>query len=280
MPSAQYDENGQFTGAAKYPLETVKYFEFSFKGNGDREDTCFYVLPLLVEHLRANHPELTVLDLENRMLDDKQVSQVPALASGGFATLSFWPAAAAQALPVIKALKGNTTVTELKLARNMMDLALLELSEILKTNQTITKVRRRCLSAPLGLPCSCRAPASFVLLSDTPRLVISHPTGGHRGGLVVSHSRAVACHPSRFAKRKPTAINFCALNLNSVAGNVRARLISHPSLPPLPRPATFTLFTHTSLLPPQVESHLSGPWSHTPLPVLTARPSMPLPRRV
>jgi len=32
------------------------------------------VLPLLAEHLRDNHVELTVLDLENRMLDDKQVS--------------------------------------------------------------------------------------------------------------------------------------------------------------------------------------------------------------
>lgn len=72
--SENYDGNGQFLGAAMYPLDTVKYFEFSFKGNGDREDTCFYVLPLLAEHLRDNHAELTVLDLENRMLDDKQVS--------------------------------------------------------------------------------------------------------------------------------------------------------------------------------------------------------------
>jgi hypothetical protein len=71
--SENYDANGQFLGAAVYPQETVKYFEFSFKGNRDREDTCFYVLPLLAEHLRDNHPELKVLDLENRMLNDKQV---------------------------------------------------------------------------------------------------------------------------------------------------------------------------------------------------------------
>ena len=73
MSSETFDENGQFLGAASYPLATLPYFEYNFKGTMNQRDTRFYIKPLLIEHLKANHAQLTVLDMENRMLSDTEV---------------------------------------------------------------------------------------------------------------------------------------------------------------------------------------------------------------
>eukprot|EP00316_Scyphosphaera_apsteinii_P010001 CAMPEP_0119335562 /NCGR_PEP_ID=MMETSP1333-20130426/89814_1 /TAXON_ID=418940 /ORGANISM="Scyphosphaera apsteinii, Strain RCC1455" /LENGTH=248 /DNA_ID=CAMNT_0007346139 /DNA_START=37 /DNA_END=783 /DNA_ORIENTATION=+ len=110
--------DGTWHGTGAYPTWTMKYFDFKFKGHdkGVVPNSAYYTNPLLFEHILNNEPSLTCLDVEGRGLKDDQM------------------------IPIVKALKNNTTITELKLGRNDFDHACLDLMEILKTNNTITKV--------------------------------------------------------------------------------------------------------------------------------------------
>jgi len=84
MPLGEnYDESGKWLGAGSFPPETTQYFTFHYKGEAGIDDTGFVVAPLLIEHLEANHPGLTVLDLEGRTLKDADVSARPALQTHG-----------------------------------------------------------------------------------------------------------------------------------------------------------------------------------------------------
>uniref|UniRef100_A0A6U5N7W9 Tropomodulin n=1 Tax=Calcidiscus leptoporus TaxID=127549 RepID=A0A6U5N7W9_9EUKA len=109
--------SGERSGYApgNFPEETTQYFDYFFKGKS-ADDSKYRVNPLLTQHLLANEPRLTVLNVEGRDLDDKEL------------------------YPVVRALQNNTTVKEINLARNRMDLAALELAEVLKFNKTVTKV--------------------------------------------------------------------------------------------------------------------------------------------
>jgi hypothetical protein len=118
VPHDMLDADGKWHGPGSFPAETLKYFDFQFKGQAvtNFPDTQFYVNPQLHEHLKANHPSLKVLNLSGRNLKDDQMT------------------------PIMQALRGNTTVTEIDLSRNNFDLAALELAEILKTNTTVKKL--------------------------------------------------------------------------------------------------------------------------------------------
>lgn len=120
MEGLRDPKDGSWHGTGTFEPWTMKYFSFYFKGqDGSKGDSAYIVNDLLLEHLRNNEPSLTCLDLEGRNLKD------------------------AEMLPVIAALKGNTVVTSLKLARNQFDNAALDLAEILKENTKITHVDLR-----------------------------------------------------------------------------------------------------------------------------------------
>lgn len=117
----QMNPDGAWHGPGQFAPETLKYFDFHYKGM-HAEKTGFVPSRQLIDDLTNNEPSLTVLNCENRGLDDK--------------ALAF----------VLKHLKGNTTVTELKIGRNLSlwneqgDEACCTLAEILTENKTITKV--------------------------------------------------------------------------------------------------------------------------------------------
>ena len=113
--------DGTWAGPGSFPESTLKYFDFSFKGK--RADHTGYVPnEALLVALSTNDPTLTVLDCENRALDDDVMAEL------------------------MEALKGNTVVTELKLARNLShwneqgDKFGLALAPILAASKSITSV--------------------------------------------------------------------------------------------------------------------------------------------
>ena len=113
--------------------EPSPYFEWEYKGLNSASDTGWRPAPLLLEHLRNNHPDLKVLNLDGRGLGDEA------------------------ALPLVRALEENTTVTSLRLGRNQMDEALGALAEILKTNASVTSVDVRQNDMGAGVAASWAA---------------------------------------------------------------------------------------------------------------------------
>lgn len=120
MP-AQQTPDGKYAGTGDFPEWTMKYFTFQFK-NKQYERTGYYPNKNLFEALEANDPSLTVLDVENRAMDDDQMYEL------------------------MQSLKENTVVTELKLGRNLShhneqgDRFGLALAPILAKSKIITKV--------------------------------------------------------------------------------------------------------------------------------------------
>ena len=51
--------------------EPSPYFEWEYKGLNSASDTGWRPAPLLLEHLRNNHPDLKVLNLDGRGLGDE-----------------------------------------------------------------------------------------------------------------------------------------------------------------------------------------------------------------
>jgi len=114
--------DGSWAGTGTYPEWTIKYFDFYFKGHKGADHTGFVPNKALFDALESNDPSLTVLDVENRGFDDDVMAEI------------------------MEALKNNTVVTELKLARNLShwneqgDKFGLALAPILAKSKTITKV--------------------------------------------------------------------------------------------------------------------------------------------
>jgi len=113
--------DGKWAGTGFYPAETLKYFEFYFKGK-QAEHTGYMPNELLFSDLTSNSKELTVLNVERRNLDSETMGAI------------------------MNCLHGNTSVKELKIARNVSfwseqpDNFGMALAEVLKTNKAITKV--------------------------------------------------------------------------------------------------------------------------------------------
>ena len=118
----QKKADGSWAGTGDYPEWTVKYFDFYFKGHSGAEHTGYVPNQALFDVLESNDPSFTVLDVENRAFDDDVMAEI------------------------MEALKHNTCVTELKLARNLShwneqgDKFGLALAPILARSKTITKV--------------------------------------------------------------------------------------------------------------------------------------------
>ena len=118
----QKNPDGSWMGPGTFPEETIKYFDFYFKGHNGANHTGYVPGKALFEALESNDPSYTVLDVENRAFDDDVMCEV------------------------ISAMKNNTSVTELKLARNLShwneqgDRFGLALAPILAASKTITKV--------------------------------------------------------------------------------------------------------------------------------------------
>mmetsp|Transcript_4524 Transcript_4524/g.11995 ORF Transcript_4524/g.11995 Transcript_4524/m.11995 type:complete len:247 (+) Transcript_4524:69-809(+) len=120
--------DGSYSGDREYPEWTMKYFDFFFKGHRGNslypkiERTGYYPKQELYDALEKNDPSLTVLDVDNRAFNDDMMYNL------------------------MMALKDNTVVTELKLARNIShhteqgDRFPLALAPILAKSKTITKV--------------------------------------------------------------------------------------------------------------------------------------------
>ena len=117
MPE-MFEGGGKYHGPGRFPPETMAYFSFAFKGQqaAKLDRSCYMVTQQLLDDLANNAPHLTVLDVENRQLIDLEM------------------------LKIFEALGTNSTVTELKLAHNSCDEAVLELCQVLRTNRSITKV--------------------------------------------------------------------------------------------------------------------------------------------
>lgn len=136
--------DGKWAGTGMYPEETLPFFEFHFKGKKSI-NTGYAPNELLFETLVGNGPNVTILDCERRNLDSETMAAIT------------------------NALIGNTVVKELKLARNVSfwseqpDDFGMALADILKTNQTITKVR---------------PPSSFLPAGHTQYTALT--TGGHQ----------------------------------------------------------------------------------------------------
>jgi len=99
----------------------MQYWEWIFKGEqrGFKDygyDSCYVPTPLLFTHLSTSSPELKVFNMSGREVRDREMR------------------------PIIAALKGNTSVTEIDISRNRADLAYMDLCEILKVNKTVTKL--------------------------------------------------------------------------------------------------------------------------------------------
>ena len=111
---------GKLSGTG-FPEETLKYFEYYFKGK-QADSTGYMPNELLFETLATNSPDLKVLDVERRNLDSETMAAITT------------------------SLLGNTQVTELKMARNVSfwneqpDTFGTALAAVLKENMTITKV--------------------------------------------------------------------------------------------------------------------------------------------
>jgi Ran GTPase-activating protein (RanGAP) involved in mRNA processing and transport len=123
MPAetGQKNADGTWAGPGTFPEDTLKYFDFTFKGK-TANHTGYVPNEALLKALSSNDPSLTVLDCENRALDDDVMAEI------------------------MEALKGNTVVTELKLARNLShwneqgDKFGLALAPILAASKSITSV--------------------------------------------------------------------------------------------------------------------------------------------
>jgi Ran GTPase-activating protein (RanGAP) involved in mRNA processing and transport len=113
--------DGKWSGTGFYPEETLKYFDFYFKGK-QAEHTGYMPNELLFETLTTNSPDITVLDIERRNFDSETMAAIA------------------------NCLHGNTHVKELKFARNVAfwseqpDDFGMALAPVLKENKTITKV--------------------------------------------------------------------------------------------------------------------------------------------
>jgi len=120
MPGPMTDAEGKWVGTGDFPEWTWKYFDFYFKGHNGADHTGYYYNQNLVDDLKNN--KLTVLDVENRAFDDDVMCGL------------------------MDALKDNTSVTELKLGRNLSywneqgDRFGLALAPILARSKVITKV--------------------------------------------------------------------------------------------------------------------------------------------
>jgi len=75
--------------------------------------SCFHIKPLLLEHIENNEPSLKILNFNGRLVRDREL------------------------MPVVKALRKNSTITVLDFARNEADQAYIELMEVLKENNTV-----------------------------------------------------------------------------------------------------------------------------------------------
>jgi len=85
---------GKWAGTSFYPLDTLKYFDFYFKGK-QAENTGYMPNELLFETLTTNSPDIKVLNCERRNLDSETMGAI------------------------VGCLLGNTQVTTLKLAGNV-----------------------------------------------------------------------------------------------------------------------------------------------------------------
>ena len=118
-----FDKTGNdYKGPDTFPKHTQQYFQFGFrwqKGarDGYGEDSTYYPTPLLLEHLESNEESLRVLDLCGRALTDPLME------------------------PIVAALEGNTSVTELLMSRNKMNHSALPLMETLKSNASVTVLK-------------------------------------------------------------------------------------------------------------------------------------------
>lgn len=146
------EQDGTWHGAGDFPIETMQYFEWIFKEEkaGFKDygyDSGYQIKPLLLEHLSTSSPELTVLNMSGRLIKDREMR------------------------PVMAALKGNTSVTEIDLSRNVCDLSYLDLAEVLKSNTSVTKLSLKNNDmhdkAILGIAelLSCNTPITYLDLT-------------------------------------------------------------------------------------------------------------------
>ena len=138
---------GKYHGTGFYPNETLRYFEFFFKGK-QAEHTGFMPNELLFETLTTNSPAIKVLDCERRNLDSETMGAIMncLLTNTQVHTLkiarnvSFWseqPDDFGSALAAV--LKNNKTITKVDIKNNdIHETAMVELMEALKTNTTVT----------------------------------------------------------------------------------------------------------------------------------------------
>jgi hypothetical protein len=112
---------GKWSGTGFFPPETLKYFEFFFKGK-QADNTGYLPNELLFESLAMNSPDIKVLNVERRNLDSETMAAITT------------------------SLLGNTQVTELKLARNVSfwseqpDNFGMALAQVITENKSITKI--------------------------------------------------------------------------------------------------------------------------------------------
>ena len=66
---------GKWAGTGFYPEETLKYFDFYFKGK-QAEHTGYMPNELLFETLTTNSPDITVLDIERRNFDSETMAAI------------------------------------------------------------------------------------------------------------------------------------------------------------------------------------------------------------
>jgi len=165
---------GKWAGTSFYPLATLKYFDFYFKGK-QAENTGYMPNELLFETLTTNSPDIKVLDVDRRNLDSETMgaivgcllgnTQVTELRLAG--NVSFWSEqpddfgnALAQVLAeknsityvdignndiheefvgkIMKALETNTTITHLNMRDNFSRGMGQAISDMIKTNKTLT----------------------------------------------------------------------------------------------------------------------------------------------
>ena len=112
---------GKWAGTGWFPENTLKYWDFFFKGKC-AEHTGYMPNELLFEALVTNDKSITVLDCERRNLDSETMGAI------------------------MQCVLGNTVIKELKIARNVSfwseqpDNFGNALAEVIKTTKTITKV--------------------------------------------------------------------------------------------------------------------------------------------
>jgi len=112
------EPTGKWHGDGDFPEDTMQYFEFIFMGEkrGFKDygyASCYHIKPLLLDHIANNEPSLKILNCSGRLLRDREM------------------------MPLVEALKTNTTITVMDFSRNEADQAYINMMEVLKENNTV-----------------------------------------------------------------------------------------------------------------------------------------------